>query len=397
MTDYHRRLNHEIFLLPPEDALTFDGKSAAEKPPALSPWKICYREFSTLDLAPELKEDLGRLLVLEIAAGVVNVYESPTLPGQVSFQSSPFKSEGVIPGSEIDTSLEQRLVWSSPHEIRVSFHSQGSQVQDTPLCVVYNHRDAPLTQAYVPLQFTVEEDNHVEFIFDDAGAAHTYFRNEVILKERAQASALWIVRGKEESRATLIERIVTLAPHSTWSDVQLFAPHGKTRISSRVTLDTHSNSRHGAVVFADHGEFEYEPLQEHVGPKGYSDLKLKMILNKKARANFLGMVRISKEASGCEAFQENKNLLLSHTARVDSLPRLEIYQNDVVCKHGSATEELDKKQMYYLESRGFNAQETKKILIDCFAQDVLGHLNEDHVFFKMGSRVANEMLSRLSP
>ena len=106
-------------------------------------------------------------------------------------------------------------------------------------------------------------------------------------------------------------------------------------------------------------------------------------------------MKIEKNAPKTFAFQNNKNLLLSKNARVDASPRLEILPNDVICKHGSATGELDSKQLYYMSTRGFSLQEARKLIVKSFAAESLNNLESESLISVLAENSLDVALSKL--
>ena len=98
------------------------------------------------------------------------------------------------------------------------------------------------------------------------------------------------------------------------------------------------------------------------------------IVDGKARAIFNGQIFVAKGAQGTDAQQQSRNLLLSEAARVDTKPQLEIYADDVKCSHGAAVGQLDPEELFYLQSRGMNADDARNLLTYGFAADVLTHI-----------------------
>ena len=111
---------------------------------------------------------------------------------------------------------------------------------------------------------------------------------------------------------------------------------------------------------------------DHAHPHCTSRQLYKGVLDGRARGVFVGRVLVRKGASKTDAQQTNKNLLLSREALVDSLPQLEILTDDVKCKHGSTTGQLDPSALFYLRSRGISQEAAKSLLVYAFASDVLG-------------------------
>ena len=113
---------------------------------------------------------------------------------------------------------------------------------------------------------------------------------------------------------------------------------------------------------------------DHVRPHGTSRELYKGILDDQARGVFNGLVVVRPGAQKTDAWQMNRNLLLSREALVHSTPQLEILANDVKCKHGSTTGQLDPAALFYLRSRGIDAAAARALLTWAFASDLLRHV-----------------------
>jgi Fe-S cluster assembly protein SufD len=113
---------------------------------------------------------------------------------------------------------------------------------------------------------------------------------------------------------------------------------------------------------------------DHAAPHGTSRELFKGILDDRARGVFDGKILVRPGAAGTDAQQTNKNLLLSREALVDSTPALEILTDDVKCKHGSTTGQLDETALFYLRSRGLGETEARSLLTYAFASDLVQKL-----------------------
>jgi len=109
---------------------------------------------------------------------------------------------------------------------------------------------------------------------------------------------------------------------------------------------------------------------DHLTPHGTSRQLYKGILDGAARGVFHGKVIVRPGAQKTDAIQTNKNLILSREALVDSTPALEILADDVKCKHGSTTGQLDAAALFYLRSRGIGESDARALLTYAFAADV---------------------------
>jgi Fe-S cluster assembly protein SufD len=116
---------------------------------------------------------------------------------------------------------------------------------------------------------------------------------------------------------------------------------------------------------------------DHARPRCSSRELYKGVLDGKARGVFHGTILVRKDAQKTDAMQTNKNLLLSGGALVQSTPVLQIFADDVKCKHGSTTGQLDTAALFYLRSRGIGEEAARALLTYAFASDVVGRIRVD--------------------
>ena len=149
---------------------------------------------------------------------------------------------------------------------------------------------------------------------------------------------------------------------------------GKTRIQNDLN-GPGATSRVTGAYFAD-GEqhLDYDTFQEHIAPSTESDFAFKGALRETARAVWRGMIRVERDAQKTNAYQENRNLLLSPDAHADSIPGLEIMANDVRCTHGATLGRVDRDQLFYLMARGLARPEAERLIVRGFFQDVLDRI-----------------------
>lgn len=117
--------------------------------------------------------------------------------------------------------------------------------------------------------------------------------------------------------------------------------------------------------------FDFRTFQKHSGKDTNSNLLFKGAVDEKAGLVYSGMVRIAPEAQGSNAVQANHNLKLSQDAWVESVPNLEIENNDVVCSHATTVGPVDEEQRFYLESRGVSEFEAEKLIVAGFFKEAL--------------------------
>ncbi|RDI75594.1 sufD: FeS assembly protein SufD [Gaiella occulta] len=136
-----------------------------------------------------------------------------------------------------------------------------------------------------------------------------------------------------------------------------------------------ATSRVTGAYFADGTQrLDYDTFQEHIAPNTTSDFAFKGALREAASAVWRGMIRVEEGAQKTNAYQENRNLLLSKTAHADSIPGLEILANDVRCTHGATLGQVDREQLFYLMARGLPRSEAERLIVRGFFQDVLDRI-----------------------
>jgi len=112
-------------------------------------------------------------------------------------------------------------------------------------------------------------------------------------------------------------------------------------------------------------------LQDHVAPHTTSDLLCKGAVAGGSRSVYSGLIRVRHGAVRTEAFQTNHNLVLDERAHADSVPNLDIEENDVRCSHASTVGPVDEDQLYYLESRGVPPERAERLIVLGFFDDIV--------------------------
>jgi Fe-S cluster assembly protein SufD len=131
---------------------------------------------------------------------------------------------------------------------------------------------------------------------------------------------------------------------------------------------------HGFLFGDERQHFHLHTLQRHQVPHTTSDLLIKVCLEDRARSVYQGLIQVSEGAQRTDAYQANRNLLLSEQARADSIPGLEILANDVRCTHGATIGHVDAEQMYYLMTRGLPRLEAQRLIVEGFFAPVLDRI-----------------------
>ena len=131
---------------------------------------------------------------------------------------------------------------------------------------------------------------------------------------------------------------------------------------------------HGFMFGDGRQQFHLHTLQRHLADHCTSDLLIKGCLKDRARSVYQGLIQVAEGAQRTDAYQANRNLVLSDTARADSIPGLEILANDVRCTHGATIGNVDAEQMYYLMARGLPRNEAQRLIVEGFFAPVIDRI-----------------------
>ena len=147
----------------------------------------------------------------------------------------------------------------------------------------------------------------------------------------------------------------------------------------------------GVLFGTEDQHFDVHTLQDHRAPSTFSDLLYKSALKDRARAIYTGLIRIAPTAQKSDAYQANRNLLLSPAAKSDSVPMLEIEADDVHCTHGVAVGPVDEEQKFYLMSRGLPAPEAERLIVEGFFDQVFRRLPSEALREELAAEVVNRL------
>ncbi len=144
------------------------------------------------------------------------------------------------------------------------------------------------------------------------------------------------------------------------------------------------------TVADDTQEFDQRTLQIHQAPNTKSDLLYKNALRDKSKTIFSGLIVVDPDAQKTDAYQSNRNLMLSDDAEANSLPGLEIQANDVRCTHGATSSRIDPDQEFYLQSRGIDKATADELLTFGFFEEVLNRLENEELHESLRHQISGK-------
>jgi Fe-S cluster assembly protein SufD len=160
----------------------------------------------------------------------------------------------------------------------------------------------------------------------------------------------------------------------------------KAHLESSLVGRGSSSELFGLCFGAGRQHVDFFTVQDHIGPDTRSDLMFKSALAGRARSVYYGLTRVGLEARNADANQENRNLILSESAKADSDPVLEILTSDIIrASHGATAGPVDQEQLFYLQARGIPAKQAEAMLVRAFLGSVLDRVPDDALRDELGS------------
>lgn len=245
--------------------------------------------------------------------------------------------------------------------------------------------------------FLVSKNAQVKIIETYAGFGDkTYFTNQVTEFIVNDSAVVEHVRIQDEQLNTfhISNLSVDLEKSSNFSSYNINFGGSFVRNNVNVTFNnSFAECRLNGLYVTEGSQFvDNHTSIDHAKPNCLSNELYKGILNDTSRGVFNGKVFVRQDAQKTNAYQQNKNILLSPDALVNTKPQLEIFADDVKCSHGATVGQLDKDQLFYLKARGIQEKEAKAILIYAFASDVVHSISMLQVRDHLEALLAKKLL-----
>ena len=164
----------------------------------------------------------------------------------------------------------------------------------------------------------------------------------------------------------------------------------KSNFGSILNAEGAESNISGLIFGSGRQHFDNHTLHHHTSSLTHSDIDYKVVLKDRAESAYTGLIRIENDAKTCEAYQENRNLLLNAGAKAETIPELEILNEDVQCSHGATVGPIDPMAIFYLSSRGIERDEAVRMIIGGYVDTTLSRLPGD-----LQDRVRSYVVERL--
>ncbi len=258
----------------------------------------------------------------------------------------------------------------------VLVHVPAGVAVEAPLRTILELTDAD-SALYHRVLIVLERGARATFVEEYRSEVPGYLNAvvELVVADEAHLEYVTIQHHHSETRQFGTHRAtVGRDAELDWVAAALGGTRAKSRMESLLAGQGARVKVTGAYYLNGREHIDYDTTQEHAAPNTMSDLAFKGVLDDRARAVWRGVIRVDKGAQKTDAYQENRNLLLSTDAQATPIPGLEIEANDVRCTHGATVGQVDSGQLFYLMARGLDRTEAQRLIVRGFFEPVLDRI-----------------------
>lgn len=300
----------------------------------ISPLSVAMRPYGALlgnQISKSIKEEKDPFALLNLA-----------MHGEGAFIYLPPRTQCKVPvqilhlvDSDASVITTPRLQLFAGASSEIELFSTHLQLSSEPVCI--NQR----------IDMTLEENAHVRYIQANGQRLDDVWHFDALratLKKASTLKSISVSNGSESVRNDY--------------NVQLSGEGGEVQLN-------------GLWLLKERREAHQHIFVDHQAPNCLSRQLFKGILFDQSHSSFEGKIMVRQEAQETNAFQLNNNLLLSDGASAESKPNLEIFADNVKASHGATVGQLEKEELFYLQSRGFSLHEAQKLLVYGFCQEII--------------------------
>ncbi len=250
-------------------------------------------------------------------------------------------------------------------------------VIDKPIALIYIN-DATQTGAYYNARnlIIVGKSSQIDFVemFSSKGteACLTNIVTEIAVEDNAHVH-YYKIQNNHQNAYHVGTTQVRQTRSSVFSAYTFTLNGAMVRNNLNIAVDGEGCEAHMYGLYLVNGKTHVDnhTVVDHIKPHSYSNELYKGILEDTSKGVFNGKIFVRKEAQKTNAFQSNKNILLSDSSVVNTKPQLEIWADDVKCSHGCTTGQIDQDALFYLRARGLSKDSARAVLLYAFAIEVI--------------------------
>ncbi|MFT3933186.1 MAG: Fe-S cluster assembly protein SufD [Chitinophagaceae bacterium] len=311
------------------------------------------------------------LVVLPLEEAAANEYA--TIVKENLGHSAKYLNDGI---NALNTAFVQGAIF---------VHVKKGQVPDHPV-YIYHIADAGAENVFSQPRslFHIAENAQVQIVetFATLGNAES-FTNQVmeIVVEKDALLEFYKIQNDKASTSQVSTTHIRQTGKSYTHVVTISLNGGIVRNNLNMVMEASYCEAHLYGLYFQGGQthIDNHTVVDNVKPNCLSNELYKGVMNDKSTAVFNGKIFVRQDAQKTNAYQSNKNILLSSDASVNTKPQLEIFADDVKCSHGCTIGQLDEEALFYLQARGINEDIAKSLLVHAFAIDILEHVKPPQI------------------
>jgi Fe-S cluster assembly protein SufD len=267
----------------------------------------------------------------------------------------------------------------------VFIHIAKNVIIDKPVHIIHISTAFENTMIHPRNLIVVDENAQAKIIesfqtFDSTARTFSNALTEIVIDESAVVDHYKIQDESElgylMNTTQVIQKKQSVFSNHTFTLSGSLVRNNLTLVLDDEHIESHLN---GLYLTTGNQVVDNHTVVDHRKPNCNSNELYKGIIDGKSTATFNGKIFVRKDAQKTNAFQSNKNILLSEAGTINTKPQLEIYADDVKCSHGTSTGKLDEDQIFYLLARGLSPASAKKLLMHAFASEVTSTIKMEAV------------------
>lgn len=330
------------------------------------------------DLIPDLSDNQF-VFVNGILAEDLSSYK---LPKGISVEKLEEAAYAI--GSDIDKNSDEYLLLNtSSLKAGISITVEKNSIIESPIVLVHitdSSKDQAVAHPRVFISTRENSQSTIVELFIGKGDALSFTNAVTEINCENNSCINYIKIGNENSNQLHVGNTqVNVAKNAVFNSITVNFGGKMVRNNLYVSMnESYAEANLYGLYVTDHKEHvDNHTVIDHKMPNCTSNELYKGIMNGNSKAVFNGKIFVRQDAQVTNAFQSNKNILLSDNASISTKPQLEIWADDVKCSHGCTTGKLDKEQLFYLRARGIDEKSAKIMLLDAYANEVIKQIKND--------------------
>jgi Fe-S cluster assembly protein SufD len=311
----------------------------------------------------------------------------------VNQEEAPIYFEKYLKTSADPFTALNSALWQDGIFIQVPAKTKVSK----PVFILHiNDAEKEQSIAHTRLLVVVEEESELTLIERSASTGgnnifHT-FSEEIIVKENASLDYIKI-QNDEGKLHQVANSLIHQSNKSKLNTFTLTLNGSLIRNNFNIAIDGENCESHFYGLYLLNGSTlaDNHTVVDHLKPNSFSNEFYKGVMDGSSKGVFNGKIFVRPYAQKTNAFQSNRNILLSDTATINTKPQLEIWADDVKCSHGCTSGQLDDEALFYLRSRGISLNEAKAMLLYAFAVETLEPIKNPILKTYLDSLISNRL------